>query len=638
MVKKSDVLLIAILLGFGVFFVYLYFFIENTEKEIKEKIVSNGITQVEYILENIEKDILQNLANDSHDGLVGYFGDEHARTSYESKLAQLVTPTIKYIYLLYRDDNGKLRFLLDGSKEDKARFYQKFDVPDKTPYENVYRLKKAQVVWQSDVEDLWLTYLYPVTQGESVLGVLSVDITTDLQTTILQLIKPLKNFFVLLIIFIFLLMTMIVIQVFRYFIARKLLFRDPLTQLFNRNYLQEIMPTLKLDHYSIAMLDLDRFKTINDTYGHKAGDLILQESTRIFKQSIRENDILIRYGGEEFLLFIYRRNDNENISRDICERIRRRVEEQTFSYDQTDIAMSVSIGVHEHPNLEKNLLEAIKVADSMLYTAKQRGRNQVVAYDEKQQCALSANRKNIEDVKRALDENRIICHFQPIMDTHTQKIHKYEALVRMIEEDGELVYPGGFLPLLRHTNIHYKLTKRILEICFERFSANGLSVSINLSFVDLMNKDVFDFIIGNLMKNSGLASRLTFEIIESDEIRDTDVFKEKIALIHSVGAKVAIDDFGSGYANFKAILDIEADFLKIDGTLIEEIVGNEKNFKVVKSIILFAKESRMKTIAEFVSSKAIYEKLIELDVDYMQGYYIARPAEELADADSIVLQ
>jgi EAL domain-containing protein (putative c-di-GMP-specific phosphodiesterase class I) len=215
------------------------------------------------------------------------------------------------------------------------------------------------------------------------------------------------------------------------------------------------------------------------------------------------------------------------------------------------------------------------------------------------------------------------------VNPHAKEILKYEALVRIILENGEIVYPGSFLPYLKHTNIHYKLTIRILTICFDTFAKNSFSVSINLSFLDLMNDDINSFIIQRLKKDKNLASRVTFEILESDEIEDITVFKEKIEIIHSLGAKIAIDDFGSGYSNFKAVLDVEADFLKIDGTLIKDIDKNEKNFKVVKNIIQFAKDSGMKTIAEFVSSKEIYDKLMKIDVDYMQGFYLAKPLEEI---------
>jgi diguanylate cyclase (GGDEF)-like protein len=518
-------------------------------------------------LDNIEKDIFLNLGNND---LVKYFNNKNTRDIFESKLSQMITKNTKYIYLLFLDKNGKFRFLLDGSKEDKAMFYQKFDPLKPEVYKDIYKTKTPYVIWQKNMENLWMTYLYPIKQDGKVLAILSVDMTTNLQKSILELMEPLKNFFIVLIIFIFLLISVGIVQLFKYFIARKQLFHDQLTGLFNRNYLTEIAPMLNLNNYSIAMLDLDRFKIINDTYGHKAGDVVLQESAKIFKNSIRDSDILLRYGGEEFLLFINKRGKDDP-SLEVCDRIRHNISEYIFKYENTDIVMTVSIGLHQFPKLEKSFTEAIKKADSMLYIAKQRGRNQVVKYDEKSQNPSAQNRKGIDEVKHALEQNRIFCHYQPIVDPHAKEILKYEALVRIILENGEMVYPGSFLPYLKHTNIHYKLTIRILTICFDTFAKNSFSVSINLSFLDLMNDDINSFIIQRLKKDKNLASRVTFEILESDEIEDITVFKEKIEIIHSLGAKIAIDDFGSGYSNFKAVLDVEADFLKIDGTLIKDI-------------------------------------------------------------------
>ncbi|MEA3330064.1 MAG: bifunctional diguanylate cyclase/phosphodiesterase [Campylobacterota bacterium] len=625
MVKKSDFFLIATLLSFGIFFIYLYFYIENTQKEVKDKIVADNIKQVKYIFKNIEKDILL-VSKDI--GLVKYFEDKQQRDIFESKLSQMITPNVKYIYLLFLDKEEKFRFLLDGSTEDKARFYQKFDLLEPEVYKKLYKTKETQIVWQSDMENLWMTYLYPVKSKNGVLGILSVDMTLNLQESVLKLMEPLKNFFIVLIIFIFLLLSVAVIQLFRYFTTRKQLFHDPLTELFNRNYLKEVTPMINLENYSIAMLDLDRFKTVNDTYGHKAGDLVLHESAKIFRESIRDSDILIRYGGEEFLLFINKRGDDDP-SLEVCDRIRHNISGHIFRYEESEIVMTLSIGLHQSPKLEKSLVEAIKKADSMLYIAKQRGRNQVVDYDEKEQNPSLVNRKGIDEVKQALDEDRVVCQYQPIIDPHAKEILKYEALVRIVLESGEIVYPGSFLPYLKHTNIHYKLTIRILTICFDTFAKSSLKVSINISFLDLMNSDIIDFIMQRLKEDKSLASRTTFEILESDEIEDITVFKEKIEIIHSLGAKIAIDDFGSGYSNFKAMLDIEADFLKIDGTLVKDITKNEKSFKVVKNIIGFAKDSEMKTVAEFVSSKEIYDKLMTLEIDYMQGFYLAKPTKEI---------
>ncbi len=632
MVKIKELFLFFALLLLGIFFVYIYGHIKQTQEDIFTKIEANKIRQLDYLFKNIEADIItENEIKNSQD-LTTLLSDAKIRKTYEKHLALLRTPSIKYIYLLTKDSKDRFRFLLDGSKTDKAQFYQKFDISNQK-YKDLYITKQAQIIRQEDMENLFLTYIYPIKVDNTIIAVLSADLTTKIKYTVLNLVKPLETLFIILIIFIFLLMLMTIVQIFHYFITRKKIFTDSLTQLFNRNYLNEIASTLNLNHYSIAMLDLDKFKDINDTYGHKTGDFILSQCSVIFKNSIRESDILIRYGGEEFLLFIYNRDDDSSMK--VCERIRNNINAYIFNYDNQDIKMQISIGIHENPVLEKNLTEAIKIADKMLYVAKSEGRNRVIVYNEKAKNSTHSKIKNIDFVKEAINENRILCYYQPIYNYKTKQILKYEALVRILDTNGKIIPPALFLDELRHTNIHYKLTQRILSIVFDKFKDNQESVSININFSDIINKDIESTIINQLEKNQDLASRVTFEILESDEIKDIVLFKEKIDILHNLGAQVSIDDFGSGYSNFRTILDIEANYLKIDGSLIKDIDTNEKDFKVVQSIIHFAKVADMKTIAEFVHSKDVYDKLLQLDLDYMQGYYIGKPLKELSSSENL---
>jgi len=631
MVKKKELFLFFSLLLLGIFLIYTYNYIKEAKHEIFVKIEKDKIQQIANIFDNLKRATLihHNIKNAKE--LTLFLSDKRKRDEQEKKLSFLLSSNLKYIYVLTKDEKGRFRFLLDASKIDKANFYQKFDV--KNPkYNLLYQTKEPQIIKQKDMENLQLTYLHPIIINNKVVAILSVDITDNLQNNILELIQPLETFFIILIIFIFLLISMTIIQVLHYFFTRKKIFTDPLTGLYNRNYLQEILPMLKLQHYSIAMLDLDRFKVINDTYGHKTGDFVLSQSSTIFKNSIRDSDILIRYGGEEFLLFIYNR-DNKISTFEICERIRKNVESFSFHFDEDEINVSVSIGIHENPSLEKNVNEAIKVADAMLYVAKNEGRNRVIQYSENRQKHTQT--KDINYVKLALQENRVICFYQPIYNHQTGEIYKYESLVRIKDKSEKIISPMEFLPELKHTNIHYKLTQRILSIVFDAFRDNSLSVSINLNFSDFINQDIEDTIVNELSNNRDLASRVTFEILESDEIDNIALLKEKIDTLRSLGSKISIDDFGSGYSNFRTVLDMDANYLKIDGSLIKNIDKNEKDFQVVKSIINFAKEAQMKTIAEFVHSQEVYDKLLTIDVDYLQGYYIAQPSEKILQKEEL---
>ncbi|ABB44918.1 diguanylate cyclase/phosphodiesterase [Sulfurimonas denitrificans DSM 1251] len=635
MVKKRELAIFFLLFVLGLFLAYTYNDITKAKETIFETIEKHEIEQISLVLQNIQKDIHTNYQIKDKDDLISVFKEQNNRERYEQILSIMLSSDVKYSYILYKDDTNKFRFLLDASKTDKANFNQKFDI-DSKEYEIIYDLKEPQIIKQKNVENLYVTYLYPIISNGVVVGFFNIDFTTDIKMIILESIKPLEAFFTILTIFIFIFMGVTLIQIFHYFMTKKKIFTDPLTGTFNRNYLDEIEHVLNLEKYSVAMLDLDKFKIINDTYGHKTGDYVLSHVSTLFKNSIRESDILVRYGGEEFLLLINKRDKTEPKT-NICERIRSNVAKENFSYDGHDIKVTVSIGVHKHPALEKNLQEAIKIADKMLYEAKSSGRNKIVIYDEKLNSLSlsSSSSKHLSFVKEALEEDRVTCYYQPIYNHHTGEIFKYEALVRIIAKDGKVIPPMSFMPHIKLTNMHYKLTQRVLSTVFEKFKDNKSLVSININFSDLINPDIEESIVKALKSNHHLASRVTFEILESDEIENIELFKQKIHLLHSLKAKVSIDDFGSGYSNFKSVIDIEANFLKIDGSLIKNIDVNGKDFKVVKSIVHFAAQSNMQTIAEFVHSKEVYEKLLLLDIDYMQGYYISKPEAHLILKDEL---
>lgn len=633
MVKQRELILFVLLFFLGLLFAYIYGHIDKAKKDIFDRIEKNQMEQISYVIKNIERDILDSFEIKTPEDLRHLFSNSGTREDYEHLISLMMTSDVKYAYILYKDEKDRFRFLLDASKTDKANFYQKFDVSD-SKYNTIYRIKKPQIIKQHDMENLYLTYLYPIISHDTVVGLFSIDVTTNIQKIILESIKPLETFFIILIIFILLLMLLTIMQIYHYIVTRKKIFTDPLTNTFNRNYLQEISSMINLSHYSIAMIDLDKFKIINDTYGHKAGDYVLTQTTKIFKKSLRDSDILIRYGGEEFLLLVNNRDKDSSAFR-VCERIKENVSKEHFVYDHHEIQVRVSIGLHMHPALEKNMQEAIKIADKMLYLAKKNGRDRIICYDEKSLNDSNSLHKDISFVKHALEDDRIVCHYQPIYCKNSKEIFKYEALVRIVDKDNTIVPPMQFLPQIQHTNIHYKLTQRVLMIIFNKFKDNKELVSINMNFSDLIHPDIENTIVETLTNNQDLASRITFEILESDEIDNIELFKEKIKLIHSLKSKVSIDDFGSGYSNFKTTIDIEANYLKIDGSLIKNIDTNEKDFKVVESIIHFAQQAGMHTVAEYVHSKEVFEKLLELNLDYMQGYYISKPHAELVQKEDL---
>jgi len=612
----------------ALFFVYVYYSAIKSKENIYSIIENDMIAEYHELFDNFNNYLInkQNIHNKSD--LFLLFKDKQNRDATE-ELLSLSSKNVKYLYILQKDTKGRFRFLLDASKTDKARFYQKFDVEDKA-YEEIYKTKKPHVIHQAHINSLYLTYLYPLAVDGKIIGIANIDIDTSFKKEIAKLITPYELLFQAIVVFIVLIVVLIIFQFFYYYKSRHKLFSDPLTKLFNRHYLKEIVEYLNLNNYAIAMLDLDKFKIINDVYGHDAGDYVLKESAKIFKNSIRDSDIMIRYGGEEFLLLIYTRHKKANNAIDVCERIRTNIEDFEFVYDEQTIDVTISIGLNLSPVESKTIDNAIKVADQKLYIAKQNGRNMIVTtLSHTSKSKLIPEKKGVDFVKSAIFDNRVLCFYQPIYDPKNSQIVKYEALVRIKEKDGKIVAPFFFMPNIAHTNIQYKITKLIISMVLDKFENEKLGVSINLNYSDFINKDILNLIEERLTQNKELASRITFEILESDEIENIELLQTKVQKLHALGCKISIDDFGSGYSNFKTVLDIEADYLKIDGSLVKNIANSTKDYKVVKNIINFAKDANMTTIAEFVHSKEVYDKLVELDVDYMQGFFIAEPKPDL---------
>ncbi len=227
-------------------------------------------------------------------------------------------------------------------------------------------------------------------------------------------------------------------------------------------------------------------------------------------------------------------------------------------------------------------------------------------------------------LKKALENDRIVPYYQAIFNINTNKIEKYEALVRLIDEDGSIVSPFYFLNIAKKSKQYLKLTKQVIKKSFEYFKDKDYEFSVNLTLEDIKNKNISSYII-EMLKEYKIASKVVFEIVESEGIEDFDQINNFLDRARELGCKIAIDDFGSGYSNFEYLIKLNADYIKIDGSLIKDILIDKSNQEIVVTIIDFAKRQGFKTIAEFVSNEEIFNKVKELGIDYVQGYYISEP-------------
>jgi diguanylate cyclase (GGDEF)-like protein len=447
-----------------------------------------------------------------------------------------------------------------------------------------------------------------------------------------ELISKIKTFLIGLIVLSFIILNGTVYGGIKSYYLRKKAFKDSLTGLYNRTYLEEIYDQINLKNYHIALLDIDYFKNINDSFGHDAGDKVLKEVAKILTKDTRKfDDIVIRYGGEEFLIFIRKSSRKFGYqSLNIIERIWEDIQKKKIRVDKEHVIdITASIGLNISTENEKFISEAIKKADIALYRAKNTGRNKIEIYDEDKE--KSSKLVSINLIKELIENKSFICHYQPIIDLASNKIAYFEALVRLIDKDGNLIYPNDFLPVIQNTYLYSKLTKEIINYNVEILKMYpSIVVSINLTPTDLFNKSTI-LLLKEIAKDKDISKRIYLEIVETENIISYQKMENTLKTLKSLNYTIGIDDFGSGYSNFIYLIKMNVDFLKIDANLIKNLDKDDMSYVVVSTIKNFCKETGIKTVAEFAENRIIYEKIKELGIDYVQGYYLGKP-EPIDDA------
>ncbi len=620
---KNFIIFVLILPVMTLLSIFIYNEYVKTKEKVFEIVQTHLISEKVSLLKNYSEYLSQNIGTNIQ---LKMANKTELRKHLEIELSLLQGNDIKYLYLLYKDEDNKFRYLLDTTTNinDKAEFDQKFD-PETDSWDKAYSSGKFQITQQSDLQTLWITIAYPVIIEDKVVAVLGADFTYDVYEQIVDTLKPMEKIYLYVSIFMIIMLIIAYILIYLYYINRKKSFIDPLTNIYNRQYLTEYLKTASLKDYQLMMIDLDHFKKINDNYGHDIGDKVLISVVNEIKNSIRQEDILARFGGEEFLVLIYKQNLDTCLI--IAERIRKAVMTHEVKTVNKHIVMTISIGINPYPFYAKDFDEAVKIADEQLYNAKVSGRNCVKVSQEENKIQSQAS-KRIGDVKSAIDDNRILCAYQPIVSVKTGKTIKYEMLLRLLDNKGSIIPPLDFLPAIRHTNVYINVTKIVIDFAIKTLKENSFDLSMNLDLQDILNDDIMTLVKDGFKEHPELAQRLTIEILEHEEITNFDVIKEQIDILKEIGFKIAIDDFGSGYANFQYLLHLDIDILKIDGSLIRDIDTNKNAYYIVDTICEFARKMNIKTIAEQVETKEEFETIKLLDVDCIQGYYLGKPSFE----------
>jgi diguanylate cyclase (GGDEF)-like protein len=372
----------------------------------------------------------------------------------------------------------------------------------------------------------------------------------------------------------------------------------------------------------LFLINIDDFTTINDFYGYEIGDKVLKKLANILQKLTEDfSGDIYKLPSDEFVLVLnvaHKRDNIENIMKEIINF----TSEEKFIIDANLMHVSVTISA-AYVNKEHT---ALANADMTLKMAR-RSNKQYMIFDKDLQLTSQYEKsiKIVNSIKSAIEESRIIPYYQAIFSVKTGKVEKYEALVRLIKEDGTVLSPVAFLGVSEKIKLYPKITEIMIEKTFSSFSKNGFNFSINLAFSDILNEKTREYLFQKIVEYN-IASQLTIEILETQEYEKDETIFNFILDVYKYGAKIAIDDFGSGFANFKYMTTIKSDYMKIDGSLIRDIVENQDDRLIVETIIVFAKKLGKKTIAEFVHSKEVYDIVKEMGVDFMQGYYLAEPS------------
>ncbi|WP_404401683.1 EAL domain-containing protein [Idiomarina seosinensis] len=392
---------------------------------------------------------------------------------------------------------------------------------------------------------------------------------------------------------------------------------DQLTGLPNRVALLADLEKYQLD--SAAVFDLRNFKLFNDYWGIEAGDSYIKKLAQLFSRLTPPLAVrAYRLSGACFGIRPLQACPPEQFCL-AAEQLKYQLEHYDMLFRDIDCDIQVTVGVGV------SATRALAYAESAVADSKEKfyGRSVVIKND--------GNSRDdtfywLEQIKEALRDRRVLACFQKISsgtEPGALVTEKYEALARLQLKDGRIVSPGEFIEDLKKTRYYTQLTRTMLGFALDFAAARKSRVSVNLSIQDILDSDTVDFIEQQLQRHGG--EKIIFEITESEAINDFQRVSAFIQRVRRLGAAIAIDDFGSGYSNFVYLVKLQPEYIKIDGSIISSIVDNPQSFLVTQSIVQMAHNLKIKTIAEFVSDRDIFERLLSLKVDYLQGFFVHQP-------------
>jgi len=600
-----------------VFALFLQVSTINNTKKLK----NNEIDKSEQYAANIDRLIQMRVTGKITDTLTH---DIVLRKYLNETLQTFLTDQYRYIFVLQRYEKGRYRFLLDGSKDQPEEFKTIF-FPKSDLFDKVFDAQKMQIIEQNEgVEEVWLSLVYPIVRNNETEALLVLDLSESYGEYLNNFNSPLMRVVWMMQAVLFFSLLLLISLAYRYYQLRKRLLVDKLTTLHTKVYLEEFFHRNNVEDYNAILIDMDEFAQVNNKYGYSSGNKIIKEFSRTMLGVLSKQAKIIRTGGTEFFIVIPKKESDFG---SLVQKLFDTLKEKKYLLKNEVIHLTVSMSAVVIPKGKNAIHDIQRFLDEKLLEIKSKGKNglTIIGSDKIHDIQYG----NLDYIKEALNEERLVCLYQPIFETSTKKIVKYEALVRLIDKEHreKLIIPSHFMSVLKGTSQYIKMSKLVLKDVFATLEKYpDIEISMNLDLDDLYNTDMMKLITKKLYRHKHIANRLTFEILEHHEIKDYEGVAVIFQQLKTYGSKIAIDDFGSGYSNYLYLIKLDIDILKIDGTIIQELIQSPERARLMlDSIRNLAIHYGVEVVAEHVSTQEIYEILSEIKIEYAQGYFLGKP-------------
>jgi len=416
--------------------------------------------------------------------------------------------------------------------------------------------------------------------------------------------------------------------------------QDHLTGLSNRRrFLQDLSYEIRrIERQSqlgvLLLIDLDHLKLVNDTAGHAAGDQIIVQVAGLLKRASREQDFIARISGDEFAVAYSAMDEQQGMEK--AKELLDRINGLKPRYGGRVLNITASVGLVTFPQQGKVPVELMAKADAAICEAKSSGRNRIHRYDETDMMRERMDNQMVwkDRLLDAIERDSLVLVYQPIVGVTSNKIHHFEVLVRMREKNGAMISPGKFIPAAEQFGLIQQVDRQIVSKAIRKLADLPIEMadvgfSINLSGLSVGRQDMYELIEREVREAGVEPSRITFEITETAACEQLNNAMEFIEKVRQLGCQVSLDDFGVGFSSFSYLKHLRADILKIDGSFIRDIHNNNADQLFVKALVDVARGMGMRTIAEFVENEQVYRRVSALGVDYVQGYYLGKPCQQL---------